>query len=51
MNIFTMNPNLIFFILAGGRGRGARVSGFFHKKSKSKRIFFFGGRGEGVGWG
>ena len=38
----------------GGRGRwrGARVSDFFHKESKSKKklFFFWGGRGWG-GWG
>ena len=43
-----------FFWGGGGRGqgeRGARVSEFFNKESKSKKIFFGRGEGEGKGRG
>ena len=48
------NPNHIFFFFffsfetGMGEGGDTRVRDFFHKKSKSKKIFF--GMG-GVGWG
>ena len=52
MIFFTMNPNLNFFGGRWGLGDGARVSEFFNKASKSKRIFLGGeGMGEGVGEG
>ena len=47
--IFLSISKIIFF---GAGERGARVSEFFNKESKSKKNFFFGGGGgEGGGGG
>ena len=52
MNFFTKNPNLKKYILVGEGVRGARVSDFFYKESKSKKtkkLFRVGSGGGGAG--